>query len=30
MDRLRRIEQKLNIKNDDEKKTGRDDHMARG
>ena len=30
MDRLRRIEDKLNIKNDDEKKTGRDDHMARG
>ena len=30
MDRLRRIEDKLNIKNDDDKKTGRDDHMARG
>ena len=30
MDRLRRIEDKLNIKNDDEKKTGTDDHMARG
>ena len=30
MDRLRRIEDKLNIKNDDEKKTGRDDYMARG
>jgi serine O-acetyltransferase len=30
MDRLARIEEKLNIKNEDEKKTGRDDHMARG
>jgi serine O-acetyltransferase len=30
MDRLSRIEDKLNIKNNDEKKTGRDDHMARG
>jgi len=30
MDRLSRIEEKLNIKNNDEKKTGRDDHMARG
>ena len=30
MDRLARIEEKLNIKNEDKKKTGRDDHMARG
>jgi len=30
MDRLCRIEEKLNIKNDDENKTGHDDHMARG
>jgi serine O-acetyltransferase len=31
MDRLSRIEEKLNIKNDDDKnKTGTDDHMARG
>jgi serine O-acetyltransferase len=30
MDRLSRIEEKLNIKNNDEKKIGRDDHMARG
>jgi serine O-acetyltransferase len=31
MDRLSRIEEKLNIKiNDDENKAGRDDHIARG
>jgi serine O-acetyltransferase len=30
MDRLDHIEEKLNIKNEDKKKTGRDDHMARG
>jgi serine O-acetyltransferase len=30
MDRLNRIEEKLNIKNEEKKKTGRDDHMARG
>ena len=31
MDRLRRIEEKLNIKNDDDKnKTGTDEHIARG
>jgi serine O-acetyltransferase len=30
MDRLSRIEEKLNIKNDDKNKTGHDDHMARG
>jgi serine O-acetyltransferase len=31
MDRLQRIEDKLNIKNNDDKnKSGRDDHMARG
>jgi serine O-acetyltransferase len=30
MDRLARIEEKLNIKNNDKKKTGTDDYMARG
>ena len=30
MDRLSRIEEKLNIKNDDKNKAGTDDHMARG
>jgi serine O-acetyltransferase len=30
MDRLSRIEEKLNIKNDDKNKTGHYDHMARG
>ena len=30
LDRLSRIEEKLNIKGDDKKKAGHDDHMARG
>ena len=30
MDRLARIEEKLNIKNNDKNKTGTDEHMARG